>query len=144
MICLRCGQDVPPGELTCSCFVAGGGQPLICKDCGKEIPPNKLACDCFTRRFDEEQESLSIRRFGVNQGWLFMTAPHKHLLPTMGYGLTLCRKQRFKRVDTEAILLGHLPAMEKDARYCQECIAKVRAVLAQSANAGRPADEPRP
>ena len=131
MICLGCGQDVPPGKLTCLCFVAGGGQPLTCKDCGKEIPPDKLACYCFTRRVDEEQESLSIRRFGVNQGYLFVTARHKHLLPTRGHGLTLCRKQRFKRAHTKAISLGHLTAMEKDTRYCQECIAKARAVLGQ-------------
>ena len=144
MTCLRCGNEVPAGELTCKCFLAGGGQPLTCKDCGKTVPSDKLVCDCFTRRLDEEQESLSIRRFGVNEGWLFMTKPHKHLLPTRGHGLALCRKQRFKRVDTTAITLARLPDMEKDARFCQECIAKVRAVLAQSANAGSPADEPRP
>ena len=131
MTCLRCGQNVPPGKLTCLCFIAGGGQPLICKDCGEQVPPDKLVCDCFAGRLDEEQAPMRIRRFGVNEGRLFMTAPHKHLLPTRGYGLTLCRKQRFKQVNTKAISLGHLPAMEKDARYCQECIAKVRAVLGQ-------------
>ena len=105
---------------------------MMCLRCGKKIPPDKLACYCFSRRLDEEQELLGIRRFGVNEGWLFMTAAHnKHLLPTRGYGLTLCRKQRFKRVDTKAISLGHLTAMEKDTRYCQECIAKARAVLGQ-------------
>jgi hypothetical protein len=104
---------------------------LTCKDCGKNIPPDKLVCDCFTRRLDEELEVLSIRRFGANEGWLYMTDPHKHLLPTRGYGLTLCRRRRFKRVKTTDISLGHIPDMEKDARFCQECIAKIRAVLGQ-------------
>jgi hypothetical protein len=25
MTCLRCGNEVPPGELMCNCFVTGGG-----------------------------------------------------------------------------------------------------------------------
>ena len=105
---------------------------MTCKHCGNPIPENKLICPCVAmRNYDNEQETLSILRFGVHEGWLYLTDATKHLLPTRGYGLTLCRKYRFKRTKTADISLGHLPEMEKDARFCQECIAKVRAVLGQ-------------
>ena len=111
---------------------------MICPKCNQVVTEGKLVCECFTRQTEQEQENLILRRFAASENWLFLAKASKHFLPTRGYGLTLCGKQRFKRVDCQEIWINHFPAMEKDARYCQACVTKIRAFIDQSSAALSP------
>jgi hypothetical protein len=101
---------------------------MNCPKCGREIPAGQLACMCFQERADAETEERALRSF-VLGGPLYFACATGHLLPAPGHGVTLCRKQRFKRVSVRAVLSGAVKPPAHLPRACTECEAKAQAFI---------------
>ena len=85
-------------------------KPKICQKCGAEVPPNQLVCTCFQVPLDQEIEKRGLESFANPKGngasgYLYRTETG-HLSParnTQGV-LMLCGKQRYKtNVETSVL-----------------------------------------
>lgn len=105
---------------------------MVCGKCGAEIPPGKLACDCFQVEADNEVEKRALERFQKGGTlWTWSKKGRVHLLPSVEYCLTLCRKERIKKPTSIRVFYGpdlKLPNT-KDRELCELCRRKAEEAL---------------
>jgi hypothetical protein len=101
---------------------------MICSRCGNSVPEGQLVCGCFAARADLELRERSLERWAAGQQPIYLTGAN-HLLPTSKQGLTLCGKKRYKAATTQPFWPHQIQAIRSPHGFCQECVTMASAVL---------------
>jgi hypothetical protein len=112
----------------------GEPNPLICKKCGAEVPPGLLVCTCFQADLDNELEERALTAFQTTGRPLYLTVRSRHIMPSERNAITLCRQKRYQHPETRTIgtkevkdtFFDQSTGESKDHKWCAECLAKAQ------------------